>query len=706
MPQVPEPVASLLFFDHHSQGQLKLFKFKDNVRQWVKPRVEAWKDDFPGERNWPQEWDEDKEAWKAARERLYQLHDSDQKGKASPGEVISALFPQDSEGPAARDIREQMFPGAAGDSSSPTPSTTQTPTGRNVTTPTREDSPDGASTPKPTIIISRSREGDDASLLSDSPSRQPNTPSRQPNTPSRGIISRIRTWATPTQHDRDPSPSRSPVADVSSSIDDSTHNDSGVSREEHEESMTTIGGSTPAAEERPGTTIDPPKEAVTQAPAQLSNSSPTRLNPNDSGAPPTVQETQTNETRQSRDISRDERSVQSQIRTVRARAPPRPGASQRTKSPSPRTAQFENKVGEGLTATAPNTEITSESHLKTAKARSPPRRAPPSRRNRTPAEPDTTDPEKGHKGVESKGQTQESSESMQERLDQQQQQIAALKEMIKNLSITQPQGQVLTRTRVKVIPTNYNRFYLPTGENKPIQLSRPQRAHRLPNFNPTQWFGDEKIKQLQERMRGALDKNYLAINYLRPENFSQCSSIQTDVRYWFHIPDPDVTPSYVAARASGEVDENGRLLADDGLPVNNRRYVWACAFGINKKNQLALEMEGLDGRPFSRCRTTNDADVIGKFKDLTDDHSLRWVTNKELQNLAKEEVWINRQLVGPDNGSLRPDRAYELIVWNEKEERPCFKWAPLADLQKRFGADMKEMIQNVAARKVDQPDIW
>lgn len=698
MPQVPEPVASLLFFDQN-RAQLKNYKFKDDVRQWVQPRVEAWKEDFPGERDWPQEWDEDKEAWRAARDKVYKLHELNQKGKAGPDEAIGALFPQDAEGPAARDIREQMFPGAVGDASSPRPSTAQTPAERNVTTPPRESSPDGASTPKPTVIVSRSREGDDASLLSDSPSRQPNTPSR-------GILSRLKTWATANQPDLDPSPSTSPAADVSSSIDDSTHDNSGFSHEEHEESMTTIGRNTPTPQERPETTIDSPKEAATQAPNQLTSSLPTQLDSSSldgSGISPAVQDTQTKESRRGEDTPpKVERSGQSQARTVRARAPPRPGASRHTKSPSPRTAQGENKTPEGLTATAPDTEI---SHPKTAKTRIPPRPGLPPRQYETP--PPATAPEKGREGVESKGQTRESSNSMQERLDQQQQQIVALKEMIKNLSITQPQqGQVLTRTKVKVIPTNYNRFYLPTGGNKPVQLSKPQRALRFPDFNPTQWFGDKKVRELQERMKGALDKNYLAINYLRPENFSQCSSIQTDLRYWFYIADPDVTPSYVAARASGEVDQDGRLLADDGLPVNKRRYVWACAFGINKKNQLALEMEGLDGRPFSRCRTTNDSTLITKFKDLTDDQNLRWVTNKELQDLAKEELWINRQLIGPDNGSVRPDRAYEVIVWNDKEERPCFKWASLADLQKRFGADMKEMIQNVAARKVDQPDIW
>jgi hypothetical protein len=300
-----------------------------------------------------------------------------------------------------------------------------------------------------------------------------------------------------------------------------------------------------------------------------------------------------------------------------------------------------------------------------------------------------------------------SSQTIQELFNQQQQEIATLKEAVMNLSITShQQSQVLTRTKVKMIPTNYDRFYLPTGKNKPIQLSKPQKAQRLPNFNPEQWFGDKKVRELEERMRGALDKNYLAINYLRPENFSQCSSIQTDLQYWFHIPDPDVTPSYVAARATGEVDQDGRMLAEDGLPVNKRRYVWACALGINRKNQLALEMEGLDGRPFSRCRATNDPTLIRKFKDLTDDQNLRWVTNKELQDLAKEELWINNNFIAPDNGSCRPDRAYQVVVWNNKEERPCFKWVPLGDLQKRFGADAQKMIQNVAARKVDEPDIW
>lgn len=66
---------ALLFFDDHKNGYLKNYKFKDEVRQWVQPRVESWKDDFPEERGWPQEWDEDKDAWKVARDRLYKLHD-------------------------------------------------------------------------------------------------------------------------------------------------------------------------------------------------------------------------------------------------------------------------------------------------------------------------------------------------------------------------------------------------------------------------------------------------------------------------------------------------------------------------------------------------------------------------------------------------------------------------------------------------------
>ncbi|KAK7927891.1 hypothetical protein PG985_004889 [Apiospora marii] len=200
----------------------------------------------------------------------------------------------------------------------------------------------------------------------------------------------------------------------------------------------------------------------------------------------------------------------------------------------------------------------------------------------------------------------------------------------------------------------------------------------LPTYNPSGLWNQPRTLPAQDTR-----VNYLFKNPLRPPRFSQYSEFHPDQARWIHIPDPD-------ARGS---------------------KVWAYIHGISKKNQMLVEMEGLDGRDFSRCRllsaktySTAISSFTGAMRKAKQEKSVPYGQKEDLGSLKFKNLFINNIAVAKSTSALHlADCLVQVISFAEGEATPSWSWYSKSEVVNLVSREVKELLDTLSPREGKQP---
>ncbi|KAI1846944.1 hypothetical protein JX265_014013 [Neoarthrinium moseri] len=186
---------------------------------------------------------------------------------------------------------------------------------------------------------------------------------------------------------------------------------------------------------------------------------------------------------------------------------------------------------------------------------------------------------------------------------------------------------------------------------------------REPNFDPKTWFNGTPEEDPNVH-------SFLKKNSLRPKYFSQYSGFSGD--NWLKVEDPDTNT-----------------------------LVWAYVHGLTRKNQLLVEMEGIDGRDYSRCQILPASAYNGERRAYEDKGmTIRYGAEKDLVNLKAQNLFFNNIACYPQKSSeILSDCLVQIITHRPGEGQNQWRWYPYSAVKRAVGKEAVKMLNACARRE-------
>ncbi|KAI1844965.1 hypothetical protein JX265_014105, partial [Neoarthrinium moseri] len=210
--------------------------------------------------------------------------------------------------------------------------------------------------------------------------------------------------------------------------------------------------------------------------------------------------------------------------------------------------------------------------------------------------------------------------------------------------------------------SRFKRFMMPGDMHQP-SIKPAGYITREPNFDPKTWFNGTPEEDPNVH-------SFLKKNSLRPKYFSQYSGFSGD--NWLKVEDPDTNT-----------------------------LVWAYVHGLTRKNQLLVEMEGIDGRDYSRCQILPASAYNGERRAYEDKGmTIRYGEEKDLVNLKAQNLFFNNIACYPQKSSeILSDCLVQIITHRPGEGQNQWRWYPYSAVKRAVGKEAVKMLNACARRE-------